>query len=338
MGQSASTAIIGRPPAQGLRPLRDTANPTANGWIAPFGNMGLATIVATHTCRPSGKGFAKWRKREVSRGIHLIVNIRRSLMYPIVGIFTSRTDAERTGDHLHALGIPKEHISLLSPCAPEEEMELAPMMDTERPLMGKVLGGLVGFAIGGGGGVLAARTAGIFLPGVGPILAIGTLGAALLALAGTIVGVEVGSMAENALTTGVPKDEMFVYEDALRKGRTVLIALADDHLQVEASHRILEQAGAESIDAARHVWWMGLRSAEQAVYTAQGGDFLGDEPTYRRGFEAALHPETHGKSYEEALAYLREHDGDVCGQECFRRGYERGQAYAEALEKARARS
>ena len=258
-------------------------------------------------------------------------------MHPVVGIFTSRPDAERTSDHLHALGIPKAHISLLSPCAPEEEIELAPMMDTERPLIGKVLGGLVGFAIGGGGGLLAARTAAIFLPGVGPILTIGTVGAALLALAGTIGGVEAGSALENALTTGVPKDEMFVYEDALRKGRTVLIALADDHLQVEAAHRILKEAGAESIDAARHIWWIGLRRAEQATYTAQGGDFLANEPAYRRGFEAALYPETHGKSYEEVLAYLQEHDGDVCRQECFRRGYERGQAHTEALEKARAR-
>jgi hypothetical protein len=259
-------------------------------------------------------------------------------MYPVVGIFTTRTDAERTGDHLRALGIPQDHINLLSPCAPEDEMEAAPMMDTERPLMGKVLGGLVGFAMGGGGGLLAARAAAVFLPGVGPILAIGTVGAALLTLSGTIVGVEVGGMVDNALTTGVPKDEMFVYEDALRRGRTVLIALAEDRLQADAAHRILEQAAAESIDAARHMWWMGLRDAEQAAYIAHGGDFVADEPTYRRGFEAALHPETHGKSYEEALAYLRAHDGDVCGQECFRRGYERGRAHGEALEKARARA
>jgi hypothetical protein len=130
---------------------------------------------------------------------------------------------------------------------------------------------------------------------------------------------------------------MFVYEDALRKGRTVLIALADDDLQVKAAHRILEQAGAESIDAARHNWWIGLRGAEQAEYTAQGGDFLADEATYRRGFEAALHPETHGKSYDEARDYLQQHYTDACGEPCFRRGYARGQAHYRAIEKAHAR-
>jgi hypothetical protein len=258
-------------------------------------------------------------------------------MYPVVGIFTMRAAAERTSEQLQALGIPQEHLSLLSPCAPEEEMELAPMMDTERPLMGKVLGGLVGFALGGGGGVLAAEAISIFLPGVGPVLVLGTVAAALAALAGTLSGIEVGSVVENALTTGVPKDEMFVYEDALRKGRTVLIVLADDPAQAAQAHRLLQQAGAESIDAARDQWWLGLRSAEQAVYAAQGGDFVADEPAYRRGFEAALHPEVHGKSYDEARDALQQQYADTCGAECFRRGYERGQAHAHALEEAHAR-
>jgi hypothetical protein len=122
--------------------------------------------------------------------------------------------------------------------------------------------------------VLAAEAIGIFLPGVGPVLVLGTVATALAALAGTLGGIEVGSVVENALTTGVPKDEMFVYEDALRKGRTVLIVLADDHAQAAQAHRLLQQAGAESIDAARDQWWLGLRSAEQAVYAAQGGDFV----------------------------------------------------------------
>ena len=104
------------------------------------------------------------------------------------------------------------------------------------------------------------------------MLVLGTVATALAALAGRLGGIEVGSVVEHALTTGVPKDEMFVYEDALRKGRTVLIVLAEDYAQAQQAHRLLQQAGAESIDAARDRWWIGLRSAEQAVYAAHGGD------------------------------------------------------------------
>ena len=210
-------------------------------------------------------------------------------------------------------------------------------MDTERPLIGTVLGGLVGFAVSGGGGLLGAELLGILIPGVGPILTVGTVAVALLAAAGAVGGAEVGSIIERAFTTGIPKDEVFIYEDALRKGRTVLIALCKDDIQVEAAHRMLRGAGAESIDAARHNWWIGLRGAEEETYTAQGGDFAFDEPAYRRGFEAALHPETHGKSYEEALDDLRERYHDVYERACFRQGYERGQAYDQQLREATAR-
>ncbi len=53
------------------------------------------------------------------------------------------------------------------------------------------------------------------------------------------------------MSDGLPKDELFVYEDALRQGRTVLIALTEDATQAEAARAALLQAGAESLDTAR---------------------------------------------------------------------------------------
>lgn len=258
-------------------------------------------------------------------------------MQPIVGVFTNRADAKRVMEPLQALGISKAHLSLLSPCLPEEEIESAPLMDTERPLIGTALGGLVGFAVSGGGSLLGAELLGIIIPGVGPILTVGTVAVALLAAAGAVGGAEVGSIIDRAFTTGIPKDEVFIYEDALRKGRTVLIALCEDDVQVKAAHRMLRRAGAESIDAARHTWWIGLRSAEEETYAARGGDFAADEPAYRQGFEAALHPETHGKSYEEALDDLSVRYPNVYDRACFRQGYERGQTYDRQLRQATTR-
>ncbi|HEV7842479.1 MAG TPA: hypothetical protein VGO69_02225, partial [Pyrinomonadaceae bacterium] len=94
---------------------------------------------------------------------------------------------------------------------------------------------------------------------------------------------------------------------------------------------VLAQAGAESIDAARESWWVGLRDAEQEEYAGQGKDFKGDEKLYRRGFEAALLPPSRGKSFAESAEGLRTRFGADCDADAFRCGYERGQTYQQGL-------
>ena len=66
------------------------------------------------------------------------------------------------------------------------------------------------------------------------------------------------------MSDGIPEDEIFVYEDALRKGRSVVIALTDDSRSTAEIREILSRNRAESIDAAREQWWIGLRSAEES--------------------------------------------------------------------------
>jgi hypothetical protein len=132
---------------------------------------------------------------------------------------------------------------------------------------------------------------------------------------------------ETAITEGVPRDEIYVYEDALRRGRSVLIAFADTEQIAENARAELARAGAESVDAAREEWWIGLRDAEQEHYTNQGGDFNLDEAKYRLGFEAALHPDRRGKTSEAAAGNLQQRYGADAGSTAFQRGYDRGQHY-----------
>lgn len=250
-------------------------------------------------------------------------------METVVGIFTSRAEAERATDRLRTIGIPRDQINLLTPGASVKDLDAAPTTQTEQPDMGKALGGVVGGAIGlASGAQIASTIATALLPGVGPVIAIGMAGGALL---GAVGGALVGGAVEDTLDTGLPQDELFVYEDALRQGRTVVLALADDDDQAETARSVLAQAGAESVDAAREKWWVGLRDAEEEEYTTPNGAFRQDEPTYRRGFEAALHRDTRGKSYEEAAPALRQRYPDLYKETAFRRGYERGQAYHQRL-------
>jgi hypothetical protein len=125
---------------------------------------------------------------------------------------------------------------------------------------------------------------------------------------------------------------LFVYEDALRKGKSVIIVVADDDAQIETARGVMAaQPGVESIDAARESWWIGLRDAEEEEYTGQGKDFKQDEANYRRGFEAAQHPQLRGKAYDEMREHLRERYSDTYENESFRHGYERGQSYQRSL-------
>jgi hypothetical protein len=248
-------------------------------------------------------------------------------MKSIVGVFETIDTARRAADELRESGIDPQYITVLAPGSPEEAWNRVPLSGTEQPGMGEAVGGVVGGAVGAAAGApLGAVLASLILPGVGPIVAIGIAGAALLGLGGAAAGVAAGRALEDHMFTGVPEDEVFFYEDALRRGHAVVIAFAHDEKQADAARCALADGGAETIDAARESWWLGVRDAEKEHYEADGADFGHDEHSYRHGFEAALRPSLRGKTYEQAADDLRADYPDA-GSACFRRGYERGRAH-----------
>jgi hypothetical protein len=252
-------------------------------------------------------------------------------METIVGIFAARADAERARLQLHSLGINSDRITTLTPDTTDRQIQTSVRTsDSESPGMGGALGGTVGGALGAATGAsLAAAATSLFVPGVGPILAAGVVGAALMGAGGALAGVVVGGALEHSLAKGLPHDELFVYEDALRKGHSVLIVTAEDGPEAERVRGVLTQAGAESIDAARESWWLGLRGAEQEKYE---GDFERDEFNYRLGFEVALRPWLRGKSLDEATADLNQLEKNLFSDKAFRCGYARGQFHQRSLE------
>jgi len=240
--------------------------------------------------------------------------------------------AEQAAEQLCRLGITRDQIHFLVPGASPDQPEQVPTSDTEQPGMGPALGGVVGGAMGASGGMMTATVLSALVPGIGTVTAIGLAALSILGLVGgAVAGAVAGGALEDTLANGLPKDELYVYKDALRRGRTVLIALVEDAERVTSVRTALDQAGAESLDAARAQWWVGTRDAEAEAYHATGGDFSRDEDVYRRGFEAALRTEVAGKPYQEAVEYVRLRDADVYNTEAYRRGYERGRAYLQGL-------
>lgn len=246
-------------------------------------------------------------------------------MKSIAGVFTSRQDAVRSVQHLQALGIENDHINLLTPDNPDAQMNAVPTTEGEQPGMGPAIGAVVG---GASGTALGLGLTSLLIPGVGPVALLGLAVTGLFGAGGVLAGAAAGDKLESSLDDGLPKDEIFVYEDAVRKGRSVVIALVDDDM-ADTVRDALQADGSESVDAARHQWWLGVRSSEEAYYDTSGGKFAEDEPVYRRGFENALHYDRRGKSFDEVQEELRQCERDYCDLEPFRRGYERGRSFYE---------
>ena len=259
-------------------------------------------------------------------------------MEAITGVFQTREAAQKTFEKLQQdTRIHPGKITVLTPGSEadvEREIQSVPTDATEQPGMGKAFGALAGGGVGITGGALLVA----LVPGVGPISAIGLLGAAILGAAGASVGARIGGKAEESLSEGIPEDEIFVYEDALRKGRTVLVSLVEDEKSAREVREILDEEGAESVDAAREQWWIGLRSAEQGHYEKAGANFADDERFYRLGFEAALHARTRCREFDQVSAEMdaaledvqREYPGKQV-EEPFTRGYQRGRDYYQQL-------
>jgi hypothetical protein len=246
-------------------------------------------------------------------------------MEAVTGIFTSQVEAERAVQRLRAIGIEgEERLNVLMPGASDSAVDRVPTSDTEQSGMGAALGGVVG---GTSGIAVGTVVASLLIPGVGPVAAVGLLAMALFGAGGAVAGATAGQAIEESLTDGLPKDELFVYEDALRKGRIVVIGLADDDKEGELMREIFTESGAESVDAARKEWWIGLRDAEEVHYTTQGKNFSEVEPVYRTGFEAAQYFDATGRSYDDAREELHHLYPDAFNQDPFRHGFERGGDY-----------
>lgn len=254
-------------------------------------------------------------------------------MNSVAGIFLSRAAAQSAIDRLRALGIDEKRMLLLSPGTPDERVEqTVPVTDTEEAGTGEKIGSSVGRGAGIAGGIMFGGAVGsIFVPGVGAVVAAGVLGAALLGTMGAAIGAAAGSTVDAKAAASLRQDELHLYEAALRQGRSVLIVVAMDESQAQAAREALREAGAESLDKAREIWWSDLRAAEEEAYRAEGKDFALDENLYRRGFEAALHPRARGLTFVQSSSFLREYFSADHQTDAFRHGYERGQIYQQKL-------
>ena len=225
-------------------------------------------------------------------------------MHSVVGIFPTREAAQKAA---RLLLLPDERVSVVAP-GPSE---------TEDAGIGAPLGGAVGGALGAAAGsTLGTAAASLLLPGVGPVVATGMVAALLLGAGGAVAGAAAGEKVEQAMEPDPAHNphDLFFYHEALRRGRAIVLALAETPEEAASIRGTLANEGAAGLDIIREAWWHDLRENERGAYE---GDFAGDEDDYRLGFEAALNPANRDKPLGDSPTVPT----------AYRKGYERGHEY-----------
>jgi uncharacterized protein (TIGR02271 family) len=154
-----------------------------------------------------------------------------------VAHFRNRRDADAAFENLVDRGFSRDDISIMGRGV-EGKPGLAD--DGERDHVsageGAAAGGIVGLLLG---------AAAMLIPGIGPIVAVGPITAALAgAVTGGVTGTVVGGIAGALIHSGVPEHEARYYEDRVREGG-VLVSVRTDDAQYDDAVTILERHGGD---------------------------------------------------------------------------------------------
>lgn len=151
----------------------------------------------------------------------------------ILGMFDNPLEARRAIDRLRDSSLRIDDLSIISR-ATESGKPISSVDDVsagEGAAVGAVWGGLVGLAT-------------LLIPGIGPFIALGALGATLT---GAVTGAVVGGIAAALIDFGeIPEAEAHAYEAQIHAGKTLIAAKVHPDDAAE-TRRMLVEAGAHSI-------------------------------------------------------------------------------------------
>jgi len=143
------------------------------------------------------------------------------------GVFPSRQEAEQAFNELKNSGFPMDKVSMIAKDAQQGE-ELAGAELTSRVGNKDVAGatGVVGeIATNSALGSVLVGLGSLAIPGIGPIIAAGSVATALVAtVAGTgIEAVAIGGLVRALTDLGIPEEQARVYSDHLHQGDYLVI-------------------------------------------------------------------------------------------------------------------
>lgn len=153
----------------------------------------------------------------------------------IIGVFNSRTDAEKAVTALRSQGFTSEEINIISKKSGEDDQSDGEFYEddiSDGALTGGTLGGLGGLLLGAGA---------LAIPGIGPIIAAGPIAAAL-------GGVMAGGIAGGLIDWGIPAEAGERYEQHVAQGG-ILAIIRTNTGKVNQAAQILRQYEAQDVES-----------------------------------------------------------------------------------------
>lgn len=229
-------------------------------------------------------------------------------MRTVAGLFEQRSSADHALEALERAGFGREAISVVARGDARERQ-----VGGAAPAEGAQTGAfeLGGAAVGGVLGLLAGLGA-LAIPGIGPILAAGSLGAALAGVAGgAAAGGLVGGLVGTLTASGLSEEQAQLYAEGLRRGGLLVTVQAADEERADEAQAIMSRAGAVDLEDQRAVWqqqgWAGFdahagpfdTSAQQPGWLAAAGASL---PAGGRSAQPADQPGPAGRGWSDDAA------------------------------------
>lgn len=181
----------------------------------------------------------------------------------VVGSFDSVSEASNAARALQAAGFMESDVSVIA-----NNQQRTVTEKTSDTAGGVATGAVAGGALGGAAG-LAASLMGLAIPGIGPILAMGPIAAAL---AGAGAGAVAGGLIGGLTDAGVSETHAEYYAEAVRRGGALVMVRTDESREDEAE-RIIRQHGAFDIEDRATQW----KSTGWTGYTDKAGPFTFEE-------------------------------------------------------------
>lgn len=177
------------------------------------------------------------------------------MAHTIVGLFRSYEQAQQAVSGLVGMGVRAEDISVVANDAKGEYTRS--VGDKHTPAEAAGTGAASGGVLGGVLGTLVGIGA-LALPGIGPVLAVGPLAAALgSAGAGAVIGAATGAISGGLLgalvEAGVPDEHAHVYAEGVRRGGALVTVTADEARSASVADH-LRRHGAVDIDERGTTW------------------------------------------------------------------------------------
>jgi hypothetical protein len=186
----------------------------------------------------------------------------------VVGLFDYYSDADAAVKALQDYGVDEDHISIV---ARDKDLTEPQNAGQKGAATGAVAGGLVG---------LMAGLSTLVIPGIGPVLATGTIGNTLVATfgltaVGATLGATTGSLLGAFVDLGLGEKDAEFYAEGVKRGGIVVTVQANPRDEDDISG-ILRRAGAVDMTT-RHKIWLdeGWTSFDEEAAKS-------DEDAYRR--------------------------------------------------------